>query len=234
MTELAKAKIITDIKKNRLYITLPNKVRSRELEYIYTEIRFGAADLKPGFDVITDLSRCSLGYLSAIPILGKITCYLATQKAGRVIRVTGNMNLILKQLIAHSSKYQCYKPIYVATLEEAEEELKKPIAPGGIRFQLHNRPLKYQVNDEQIEGHIIDISTCECTIKGKTENLSAGMELSVVFELGKKEGGFSPYTLQVLITGVNQDTFTLKFLNMDEQMEQQLYEGLTHEMSHKM
>ena len=51
-----KAKVKTDIKKNRIYITLPSTIVKKDLEKIYSDIRFGVADLKPGFDVITDLT----------------------------------------------------------------------------------------------------------------------------------------------------------------------------------
>ena len=73
----SKAKVRTDIKKNRLYITLPTCINTKELEKIYSDVRFGVADLKPGFDVVTNLNHCSIGHLSAIPTLRKITAYLA-------------------------------------------------------------------------------------------------------------------------------------------------------------
>lgn len=231
MTGLLKAKIKTDIKKNRLYITLPTSVNTKELERIYSDIRFGIADLKPGFDVVTDLSNCSVGHLSAVPLLWKITSYLTAHQVGRVVRVVGNMGLILRQLIALSVKFQCYKPVYVLTMEEAEEELRCPIKPDGLRFQLHDRQVDYQVNDQQIKGKIIDISTSGCAIRGKTDNLSAGMLLSVGFELGNSEGMLSSYSLQAKVVRVHHDMFAIQFTGMDDIQKRQLYESLTYELN---
>jgi hypothetical protein len=50
-------------------------------------------------------------------------------KVGRVVRIAGNMNLILKQLMGIAAKFNCYKPVYALTAEEAEEELRHPIKP---------------------------------------------------------------------------------------------------------
>ena len=94
-----KAKVKTDIKKNRLYITLPTTIVKKDLEKIYSDIRFGVADLKPGFDVITDLTYCTIGHLSAISTLRKIMAFLVSNKVGRVVRIVGNMNVILKSEI---------------------------------------------------------------------------------------------------------------------------------------
>jgi hypothetical protein len=233
MTGLSKTKVKTDIRKNRLYITLPTSVNTKELEKIYSDIRFGIADLKPGFDVITDLSKCSVGHLSAVPLLWKISSYLTAHQVGRVVRVVGNMGLILKQLIALSIKFQCYKPVYVLTMEEAEEELRCPIKPDGLRFQLHDKRVEYQVNEQQIIGAIIDISTSGCAIRGKSDNLSTGMSLPVAFELGNKEGALSSYCLKAKVVRVHNDMFAIQFTEMDDAQKRQLYESLTYELDNK-
>lgn len=234
MTGLSKAKVRTDIKLNRLYITLPTSVNLKALENIYAEIRFGVADLQPGFDVVTDLSHCSIGHLSAIPILWKITSYLAAHQVGRVVRIVGNMGVILKQLVAISLKFQCYKPVYVLTMEEAEEELNYPIKPDGIRFQLHNKQIKYQLDGEQVEGDIVDISISGCAIQGQTAHLSPEMKLIVSFELGSKTGTLSPYTLQGKVVRVHNEMFAVQFTDMDEFQKRQLYDSLTTELNNNV
>lgn len=60
--------VFTDIKKNRLYITITGHLTKVQLERFYTDVRFGVADLKPGFDVVNDLSGCTLAALSGLPI----------------------------------------------------------------------------------------------------------------------------------------------------------------------
>lgn len=228
---MVKAKVRTDIKKNRLYITLPTSINTKELERIYSEVRFGVADLKPGFDVVTDLTYCSIGHLSAIPTLRKITAYLVANKVGRVVRIVGNMGLILKQLIGLASKYHCYKPVYVLTAEEAEEELKYPIKPEGIRFQLHNKQLDYQINGHQFTGDISDISVCGCAIQGQADHLLPGMELSVIFRLGSHGGSLSAFNFQARVIRAHNDMFAVQFIDLNEAQKVQLYESLAHELN---
>ena len=52
-----------DIKRNGLYITLSCDPSKKVLDKVYTDVRFCVADLKSGFDVVTDLSQCTLGHL---------------------------------------------------------------------------------------------------------------------------------------------------------------------------
>lgn len=234
MTGMVKAKIRADIKKNRLYITLPTSINTKELERIYSEIRFGAADLQPGFDVVTDLTHCSIGHLSAIPILRKITAYLVANKVGRVVRIVGNKSLILRQLIGLASKFHCYKPVYVLTAEEAEEELKYPIKPDGIRFQLHNRQLDYHINDEQYQGDIIDISTSGCAIRGQTDQLLLDMKLPVTLRLASRGGSLAVYTFQARVVRVNSNMFAVQFIDLDEVQKAQLYESLSCELNNSI
>lgn len=234
MTGMVKAKVRTDIKKNRLYITLPTSINIKELEKIYSDVRFGVADLKPGFDVVTDLTHCSIGHLSAIPTLRKITAYLVANKVGRVVRIVGNMSLILKQLTSLASRFQCYKPVYVLTMEEAEEELKYPIKPEGIRFQLHNRQLDYQINGQKYTGSIFDISISGCAIKGQADHLLPGTEIPVTFCLGSSDGSLSTFAFQARVVRAHDDMFAVQFIDLDEAQKAQLYNCLAHELNNSV
>lgn len=118
-----KAKVVTNIKKNRLYITFDRDVLRSDIEGIYTDIRFGVADLQPGFDVITDLSNSSLGHLSGIRTFIKITEFLTANQVGKVIRVLGKKSIIFKQISKLSRSIEGYKPVYVSTIQEAEDLL---------------------------------------------------------------------------------------------------------------
>jgi hypothetical protein len=231
MTGMFKAKVRTDIKKNRLCITLPTSINTKALEKIYSDIRFGVADLKPGFDVVTDLNHCSIGHLSAIPTLRKITAYLVANKVGRVVRIVGNMSLILKQLIALSSKFHGYKPVYVLTMEEAEEELRCPVKPDGIRFQLHNRQLDYQLNGEQYKGDILDISTSGCAVQGQSDHLQPDMELTMTFHLGSPDGSPPEFAFQARVVRVHKDMFATQFIDLDKDQKAQFYESLAYELN---
>lgn len=95
----------------------------KETERIYTDLRFCVSDLEPGFAVITDLTECRIGHLSAIGTYRKITNFLLEKKVGHIFRVTGEAKIIYLQMLKLSDIIQGYEPKYVATLEEAEFQL---------------------------------------------------------------------------------------------------------------
>lgn len=117
------AKVITDIKRNRLYIVFGRDVKKHDVDQIYTDIRFGVADLKPGFVVINDLSNATIGHLSGAPTFKRISDFLCTQHVGRVIRVVGGTSVLFRQISKLSDTISGYRPEYVTTIEEAEQLL---------------------------------------------------------------------------------------------------------------
>jgi len=121
--------VSANLKKQRLYISLQGIMSKKEVERLYTDIRFCASDLEPGFAVITDLTHCRIGHLSAIGTYRKIMHFLLEKKVGRIVRVVGGARVIYVQLLKLSDKSQGYEPEYVATFEEAEalldEQIKK-------------------------------------------------------------------------------------------------------------
>lgn len=229
MTEMNKSKVKADIKKNRLCITLPPTANKLELEKIYTDVRFCVADLKPGFDVVTDLSQCTIGHLNGISTLRKIMDYLVIKEVGRVIRVTGGMGLVLKQLLGLASRFQSYKAIYVSTLKEAENELSQPIQPRGLRFQIHQRQVEYSIHQEQGTGHLIDISISGCAIQEATIPLSVDMEVSMTIPLYQEQDTLSSFTMPAKVVWVEDDRFAVQFLDIDDNQEAQLYKCLVTE-----
>lgn len=112
--------VTADVKRNRLIIRLRGSVPRRDIERIYTDVRFCVADLEPGFVVITDLTEASIGHLSGIDIFIKITKYLAEKKVGPVIRVVGQGKIIFTQLAKLNQFISGYRPMYAKTMEEAE------------------------------------------------------------------------------------------------------------------
>jgi hypothetical protein len=122
---IKRSQVKAEIAKNRLYIILKGTVSAKELESIYTDIRFCIADLKSGFSVITDLTEGKIGHLSGIMTFKKIADYLVSQKVGTVVRVVGKPSVLSNQISRLTEIVQGYRPIYVATMEEAEEALKK-------------------------------------------------------------------------------------------------------------
>lgn len=113
-----------DLKKNRLYITIAGKLNKKDLDGLYTDIRFGVADLQPGFDVITDLTECTLAALSGFATFNKITDHLLANNVGKVVRIIDERRIIFKQILNSASRIKGYTAVYVKSLEEAENELK--------------------------------------------------------------------------------------------------------------
>lgn len=120
--------VSVNMKKNRLYISLQGIISKKEVERLYTDIRFCVNDLGPGFTVITDLTHCRIGHLSGVGTYKKIMNYLIEKQVGQIVRVVGQARVIYLQMLKLSDKLQNYKPEYVATLEEAEELMNEQLA----------------------------------------------------------------------------------------------------------
>ncbi|MGB3212739.1 MAG: hypothetical protein WBB19_18700 [Desulforhopalus sp.] len=115
--------VSANINKNRLYVTLRGIIPKKEAERLYTDIRFCASDLKAGFAVITDLTQCRIGHLSAIDISRKIMQFLLEKQVGEIVRIVGQAKVIYLQMLKLSDKKMGYEPKYVSTPEEAERLL---------------------------------------------------------------------------------------------------------------
>lgn len=229
MTGGSGSRVSADIQKNRLLITLPSKVSRNELEKVYTDIRFCVADLKPGFDVITDLSRCTLGHLNGLGTFRRIMDYLTARQPGEVIRVVGSMSLLFRQLIMFASRFQGYKPVYVTTLEEAEERLGKAIRRDGIRFHMLRKEVEYTRNLETDRGLLVDISTSGCAVQGPVETLAAQAELTIVIPLHKDPENLCSFRLPAQVVRVEENLFAARFLDLDEAQRADLYQCLIFE-----
>jgi hypothetical protein len=117
-------KVNADLKQNRLYITIAGRLNKKDLDGLYTDIRFCVADLKPGFDVITDLRSCTLAALSGFSTFNKITNHLQASDVGQVIRIIDERRVVFKQILNSAAKIKGYTAVYVKSAEEAESKLK--------------------------------------------------------------------------------------------------------------
>lgn len=117
------SRVVVDAEKNRLNITLTGSICKDEVEKIFADVVICVPELKPGFSVVTDLTRCKFGHLGGVPTFQKIMEFLLEHKVGRVVRVVGKAKLIFNQISRITENMQGYRAIYVATLDEAEEKL---------------------------------------------------------------------------------------------------------------
>jgi hypothetical protein len=229
MAERQKPKVKADIKRNRIYITIPCNVSKKELEMVYTDVRFCVADLKPGFDVVTDLTGCSIGYLNGIPVLRKISDYLVTSEAAEVVRVVGKTSLIFKQLLRVASLFQGYKPFYVSTLAEAEEKLAGSIKRNGLRFRINSQHITYTINKEEGQGYLVDISTSGCKLRQPTIPLIADKEISINISFHQDQDTPTSFTISANVVRVQGDQVAVQFVDLDDDQKALLYQCVAFE-----
>jgi len=118
-----KSKVTADLKKNRLQIELRGWLSKKDIQDIYTEVRFCVADLKPGFVAITDFSDCRIGYLAGLSTFIKMREYLQDKGIGAGIRIASKNQLIFYQLSKIVCKKCTYPVIYAKSQGEAEKIL---------------------------------------------------------------------------------------------------------------
>ena len=229
MADQQRPKVKGDIKRNRLYITLSGDTRKNILEKVYTEVRFCVVDLKPGFDVVTDLSLCTIGHLNGISTLRKIMDYLIANQVGQVVRVLGKKSLLFTQAIRFAAISQGYSTAYVATLEEAEDMLTNSARRNGLRFHMCQQQIEYRINQEEGRGYIVDISISGCAVQAATIPLITGMEISLTIPFHQEHEAPSSFTIAAKVVRAQDDMFATQFLDLGDDQKGELYKCLAYE-----
>jgi hypothetical protein len=118
-------KVTADTAQNRLNITMIGTLSVEEAQKSKLTIESTIATLKPGFDVINDISRFIRGDDAAGNVLKEIIILLIQYRVNRVVRVVGTSKSGLIQFANNTLQIDQYKISYVPTLEEAELLLSK-------------------------------------------------------------------------------------------------------------
>lgn len=222
-------KVAVSIKKNRLTITIAEKIDKKSIDNLYTEIRFGVADLKPGFDVITDLSACSLGALSSFPTFRKITNHLIVSRVGRVVRVIDETKVIKKQLFNISARSQTYRADIYNSFEAADEYLSSTDEDSGLHFQLREQAVTYSYNEKQAAGSVDFLSINECEVVSASLLLEIGAKIKLSITFDSHEGLLGHLETKAEVVGVEGNSFCARFDEIEEAVKEQLWERLVHE-----
>jgi len=222
-------KVVANIAKNRLHITIAGKLSKKHLDELYTEIRFSVADLRPDFDVITDLSNCTIAALSGIPTFRKIRNYLITNKIGRVVRIIDEKRIIFKQLINFTAKLQGYKADHFYSLAEAETALSNVQKRDGLRFVLREQSVRFSIDNLEGNGSVRDLSTSGCAIKTIDEQPVVLDKIFISIEFNKHEKLMRVFEIKAEVIWVERESFGVKFENMDNEQEELLWERLIYE-----
>jgi hypothetical protein len=230
MVDRPRSKVRADVKRNRLYITLSCDPNKNVLAKVYIDVRFCVADLKPGFDVITDLSQCTIGHLNGISTLREIMNYLIANQVGEVVRILGKKSLLFKQLIKITTIFQGYSVAYVATLDEAEDKLTNSARRNGLRFRLHRQQIKYRINQEEGQGQIIDISLSGCAVGAATIPLTSDMEISLIITFYQDHDTLLSFTIAAKVVRAKDDMFAAQFLDIDNVQKEEMYKCLAYEI----
>lgn len=223
-----------NIKKNILHITIAGTLSKKNLDKLYTDIRFCVADLKSGFDVVNDLSGCSLAALSGIPTFKKITNHLIDNDVGKVVRVIDERKIIFRQILNVAAKMQGYKATYVNSLEEAEEELIHAQKQDGLRFSLLGQPVVYTVDGKEGIGEISDISVSGCAIKHESIDSTMNELISLSTTFQKDENLLKVFETEAKVVWVERNKFAVKFQRVGDDLKEQLAERLVYESKREL
>jgi len=142
----------------------------------------------------------------------------------------GEMSLVLKQLLGITAKFQGYKPRYVTTSEEAEEELSRSSQRDGLRFLINQRPIEYSTPKEEGKGDLVDISISGCSVQKSTLALSVNEELSMAIPLYQDSDTLTVFTMAAKVIRVEGNLFAVQFLDLDDNRKTLLYKFLTNEI----
>jgi hypothetical protein len=222
-------KVTADIRKNRLYFNFLGIAAQKEMEKLYTNVRFCVADLKPGFDVISDFSECKLIQLNSISALKKIMTYLIENGLGEIVRVLHSENISHKQILNLATRVQGYKPIYVFSLEEAEERLENNVKRNGLRVHLHNLSITYLVDKEEGNGTIIDMSTSGCAVEFTTFRPEIEMEMLIKFTFTNEDNSPVVFEIKAKVIRVSKNVFAAEFTDLDNASKEILWKCLIRE-----
>lgn len=222
-----KSTVKADIRKNRLVFTFYGWIRKKDLDSLYTDTRFCVADLKPGFQVITDLSNCSFGSLNCLSTYRKIMAFLMEKQAGQIVRITRKSSLIHKQIINISARLQGYKPTYVTSMEDAERVLAAGVHPQCLRHGLQPVPITLSCQEGQVTGMLVEISEEDCLVECESAPPATTQEeLAISFSLSETDDPAEEYHLTGNLAGTDQDRLTIRFTRISEEDRTRLRKSL--------
>ena len=228
----AQVKAKVNIPKNRLHITVIGSVDGKMMEKLYTEIRFCVADLKPGFQVLSDISQCQLIYITGFPIYKTIIDYLIAHRVGEIVRITKINNISCKQVINFSDRICGYSPLYVHTREEAEQRLDEIAPRDGIRLKLRHLFFGYDSPVGSGKGTIVDISISGCAVENATLPLPVDMIIEGSIGFDQNPTLIGSVQMKAKIVRSECNSFAAQFLHLSDTCKEQLYQRFIYEVKH--
>ena len=224
-----KVKVKASIPKNRLYFTFSGKVSRQDVDKLYTDTIFRVANMKAGFDVISDCSECFLLHPTGVSQFRKIMNYLIENNVGEIVRIVTKRTLFYEQILNLSSIICGYRPIYVYSHEEAEEKLENSIKRNGIRFHINKLYIKYTSNEEIKFGNIVNISTSGCEVSSESSQHSVDEKVTISIMFNINDESLEEFEIVSRIVRVENNAFAVKFEDLNNEKKEKLWKCLIHE-----
>jgi hypothetical protein len=223
-------KVKNNIKKNRLYFTFSGTPTREEMGKLYTDVIFNVSDLKHGFDVISDFSECKLVQLNGINTFIKIMNYLLVSGVGEIVRVINKNSLLFTQIRNLSLRIYGYKVNYVSSLDEAERKLESSIKRNGIRLNVNCMPVSYIVNELNIKGNLLNLSTSGCAIESdKIVGVSIGEIIPIIIEFKNENISNGEFKVKGEVVRTDDNSFAVRFNDFDKDEKDRLWKCLIRE-----
>lgn len=227
----AQVKATANIKRNRLHVVICGHVDAQALEKLYTDIRFCVADLKPGFQVLSDISACQLIYITGLPTYKKIIDFLVAQRAGEIVRIIKHNNISCKQVISFSDRIGGYAPLYVHSQEEAEQRLEEIVPRNGMRLKLRHLLFVYDSPVGSGKGTIADISISGCAVANTTLPLPVDLVIEGSIGFDQHPSLIGSVQMKAKVVRSDGNRFAIQFLDLGEECKEQLFQRFVHEIS---
>ena len=228
-------KVKADLKKNRLYLKMAGEMSKRELEKLYTEVRFCVADLQPGFNVIADYTDSNLVRLNGISTYRKLMNFLIKNGVGEVVRIVESKSLLYKQVRNLSLRICGYKPYYAHNLAEAEKTLDTSMQRKGLRFHYSLLPsVEYTVNETKGAGQLLNLSTSGCAVGKASICPSVDEEIIVNMAFSRKDGSLNNFTIKARVVRTNESEFAATFQDFDDEQKERLLNCLLCEAEREL
>jgi len=116
--------IRVDAIKNRLYVTLAGYFTLEEMTRCGDETIEATAKLRPGYDVITDITQFKAGPPEVAKDIARVQAHFRKSGARQGVRIVGG-NVVSGMQFRRTSAQAVYNSVNVPTLEAAEELLNK-------------------------------------------------------------------------------------------------------------
>lgn len=195
----------------------------KDLDIIYTDVRFAVADLKPGFNVISNFSQTKLLFLNALGVFRKIFTFILSSDSGEIIRVIQESRIIHKQLLNLSLRIPGYVPIYSPTIEEAEAKINQAQKRNGLRFNLLQHPVEFVIDGQKHNGTIINMSISGSAIMTNKSQPEINSVVEIIFNLQDQKRQSNSFSIKSRVVRTESYVFAVTFMGIDEVSQKNLW-----------